>query len=194
MIFEVLGWLAAAFTFGAYAMKTMLPLRSFAIGANILFIVYSAALSIYPTLVLHLALLPFNLARLIQLLRQTRDVRRAQSAEGLPPGLRSYLKPVPLEPDRYLFRKGDPADRIYVVEAGRIHLEEVGRDIEAGEMFGELAFFSDSRIRTLSARSVGAARVLALSEDEFMALFHQNPAFGFYVVKLMAQRLARHSP
>jgi len=61
---EAVGWAAACLTFAAYAMKTMLPLCVIAIAANLCFLVYSALAQLYPTLVLHLALLPFNAFRL----------------------------------------------------------------------------------------------------------------------------------
>ncbi|WP_055662280.1 Crp/Fnr family transcriptional regulator [Jannaschia seosinensis] len=194
MLVEMLGWLAATFTFGAYAMKTMLPLRCFAIAANVFFIAYSAILWIYPTLALHILLLPFNVLRLNDLLRQKRDVHRARVATDFPPGLKGYLEPISLAPDTYLFRKGDPADKIYFVESGCVRLDEIDRNVEAGQIFGELAFFSEKRCRTLSARSVGSARILAMDETDFMALYYQNPAFGFYVVRLMAHRLVLQAP
>jgi CRP-like cAMP-binding protein len=194
MFIDILGWLAAAATFGSFAMKTMLPLRCLAIAANCFFISWSLALSLYPTLVLHAALLPFNLFRLYEIVRQTRETRHARLADGLPPGLKSYLRPSEFADVVHIFRQGDLADRIYFLEKGRIHLDEIGRDLEPGEMFGELAFFSEKRLRTLSARCVGKVRVLSMSEAEFMALFHQKPEFGFYVVKVIAQRLAAQAP
>jgi len=38
---EMVGWAAVAFTFAAYSMKTMLPLRVVAILANISFVYFS---------------------------------------------------------------------------------------------------------------------------------------------------------
>ena len=49
---------------------------------------------------------------------------------------------------------------IYFVEEGASISTRSVATIEPGEMFGELAFFSESRRRTLSARCVGKVRVL----------------------------------
>ena len=92
---DAAGWLAAALTLAAYSMRTMLPLRSAAIGANLSFIAYGAAIQVYPMLVLHLCLLPLNVARLAQILR---DRHRAMGGGTDSFGaLRPFMRPVSFE-------------------------------------------------------------------------------------------------
>ena len=67
---DVVGAAAAASTLVAFAQKSMLPMRVSAITANMLFIAYGGMGPFYPVLVLHLVLLPLNVARLIQQLAQ----------------------------------------------------------------------------------------------------------------------------
>ncbi|RDI57977.1 hypothetical protein [Microvirga subterranea] len=68
---DALGYAASLLTLVTFAQRTMLPMRIMAIGANICFIGYGAMGQFMPVLMLHLILLPINLARLRMLLRQS---------------------------------------------------------------------------------------------------------------------------
>lgn len=64
---DLLGYAAAAMVLATFCMSSMLNLRFVAIGSNILFILFGSVAHIYPVLLLHLVLLPVNLARLMQI-------------------------------------------------------------------------------------------------------------------------------
>ena len=193
MLLDVIGWAAALMTFIAYSMKTMLPLRVAAIASNVLFILYGLLTDAMPILALHVTLLPFNTYRLMQILRLTRDLENPGSDNHLPPGIAPYLTRVSVAPDTVLFRRGDPADRIYVLTSGRVLLEEIGKTIEPGEIFGELAFFSRNRARALTARCIGKCEISAMQEADFTRLYFQNPAFAFHILRLFARRLEENA-
>ncbi len=190
---ELIGWAAAVMTFIAYSMKTMLPLRMAAIASNVLFIVYGMMADATPILALHTALLPFNLFRLVQILLLLRKVKRATSDDRLPEGIAGFLTRMEVEPNKVLFRRGDAADRIYYLKSGRVLLEEIGKYLEPGEIFGEIAFFSKERSRTLTARCVGECEVAVMREEDFTRLHYQNPAFAFYMLRLLARRLEENA-
>ena len=59
-----------------------------------------------------------------------------------------------------------------------------------GTLFGEIGLFSDQKIRTATARTVGDASLLVVSGDRVRELFFQNPEFGFFLVGLITRRLA----
>lgn len=63
---DLMGWTAAAATMLAFSMRAMIPLRIAALVANLCFIGYGTMAGLVPVIVLHLALLPCNLARLAQ--------------------------------------------------------------------------------------------------------------------------------
>jgi CRP-like cAMP-binding protein len=88
-----------------------------------------------------------------------------------------------------LFRKGDAADHLYFLVEGRIEFVEIGEGMEAGRLFGEIAFFAPDKRRTLTARCTTDCLVLRIDEATFQQLYFQNPAFGFQVVTLVAGRL-----
>ena len=64
---DLLGYAASAMVLATFCMSSMLYLRLVAIGSNILFILFGSVVHIYPVLLLHVVLLPVNLARLMQI-------------------------------------------------------------------------------------------------------------------------------
>src|SRR5262249_18626174 len=60
-------------------MRTMIPLRAFAIGSNVLFAAYGYLDHIYPVMALHVILLPINVARFAQVRRLVAGMRESAS-------------------------------------------------------------------------------------------------------------------
>ena len=84
---DVIGYAASVTVLATFCMTTMFSLRLLAIGSNILFICFGALAHIHPVLLLHIILLPINLARLIQisrrLVRSERAYRASRGVTGL---------------------------------------------------------------------------------------------------------------
>ncbi len=66
---EATGYLASALVFTTFYMKTMIRLRIAAIASNMLFIAYGFFADLPPILILHLALLPMNVWRTVDVPR-----------------------------------------------------------------------------------------------------------------------------
>jgi CRP/FNR family transcriptional regulator, cyclic AMP receptor protein len=182
---------AGAFVLVSSFVKTMIPLRWLAIGSNIGFVAFGAIHPAYPMLFLHLALLPINVYRLVEMVRLTRRVQAVQ-AEGELSGvwLKPYMRSKKLRVGTVLFRQGDLGDRLYLLAEGRIELVEIGTDIRPGQIFGEIAFFSPDRRRRLTARCAENSTVLSIDESTVRQLYVQNPAFGYKMIELVAARFA----
>jgi CRP/FNR family cyclic AMP-dependent transcriptional regulator len=206
MIAYLAGGLAASFVIGSAFVRTMIPLRWLAVAGNVGFVVFGLLHPQYLTLFVSAVLLPINVRRALQMMRLTRRVRAAEAASDLSGlWLRPYMKPRKLKAGTVLFRKGDLGDHLYCVVDGQIELVEIGAVLLPGKIFGEIAFFAPDRRRTLTARCVEAATVLAIDEGTVKQLVYQNPALGFHLMGLVAgrlsedirrfeQRLARASP
>ena len=181
---------AAALVLVSSFVKTMIPLRCLAVGGNLGFLVYGA---IHPSVVmmlLHGALLPVNIYRAMEMIRLTRRVRAATAAGDLSGiWLKPYMRRKRLKAGDVLFRKGDVADHLYFLVEGRIEFVEIGEGMDAGRLFGEIAFFAPDKRRTLTACCTTDCTVLRIDEATFQQLYFQNPAFGFQVVTLVAGRL-----
>jgi len=182
---------AAAFTVTSSFVKTMVPLRGLAVMSNVGFLLYGL---LHPTPVmalLHATLLPINCVRFSEMLRLTRRVRAAaQRADLTGVWLKPYMKASRKKAGEVLFAKGDPAEHLYFLAEGRIDFVEIGQTMGPGRMFGEIAFFSPSRRRTLTARCKDDCLVLSVNEPTLRELYYQNPSFGFELVGLVAARLS----
>ena len=113
---------------------------------------------------------------------------RAADLSGI--WLKPYMRARQCRAGTILFRKGDPADRLYFLAEGRIEFVEIGAIMEPGRIFGEVALFSPERKRTLTARCVDKCKVLSIDEASVEQLYFQNPAFGFKLIGLVAGRLS----
>src|ERR671937_2721965 len=171
MAIVIAAWLAALLVFSSFFMKTMVPLRLVAIASNVAFIAY-ALLGlkygvfgrVYPILVLHAALLPLNVVRLKQLHGLNRAVRQASEDETIR-SLVPYMQPEAHAAGDVLFRKADPADRLYIIEHGRVRFPQIGKVISDGEVFGEVGLFAPQNVRTLSAACDGDCRLYTITRD-----------------------------
>ena len=172
--------------------RTMIPLRWLAVGSNIGFIVYGLAHPNPLLVLLHAVLLPVNLWRVRQMVQLTRRVSASTAdPQQMEVWLRPYMRSKKLRAGTTIFRRGALADRLYFLVEGRIELPEVGRTLEAGQMFGEIAFFAPDRRRSSGARCATACTVMSIDEDTFKQLVYQNPDFGLEVVRLIAGRLSQ---
>ena len=175
---------------GAFV-RTMLPLRWLAVGSNIGLVVYGALHPSPITLAIAGLLLPVNVYRAVEVTRLTRRVARAQADADLAGlWLKPYMKPRRFKAGHVLFRKGDQANRLYMLVEGEMELVEIGQRLEPGRIFGEIALFSPSGLRTHTVRCLGACSVLEIHESTVKQLYYQNPAFAFHLIEMIAGRLS----
>jgi CRP/FNR family transcriptional regulator, cyclic AMP receptor protein len=186
------GWLASLLVFSAFFMKTMLPLRLTAIASNVGFIAY-ALLGLdygifgrlYPILVLHACLLPLNVIRLRQLTRLVEAVRGASNQEAIK-ALIPYMKTRSYAAGDVVFRRGDRADTLYVIQQGEVVFPEAGKSVSAGAVFGEVGLFAPQGFRSLSAVCENDCHLAEISKEKALELYYQNPTFGMFLIRLVA--------
>jgi CRP/FNR family cyclic AMP-dependent transcriptional regulator len=186
---EWLGYIAAAFVFATFSMKTMVPLRVVAVASNLLFIAYGYLHPAYPVMILHVALLPLNLWRLRQMLTLVRETEAAYDGDLEMDWIKPFTSTRDMTPGEILFRKGDPANEIIFVMSGSLRIPELGIAIPPGEVIGELGMLSPDRTRTQSAVCVDPGQILVITYDQVRQLFFQNPKFGYYFMQLSARRM-----
>ena len=183
--------LAALLVIVSAFVKTMIPLRWLAVASNVGFILYGITHPAPLMVALHAVLLPVNLVRVWQMIQLTRRVAASTAdARQLEVWLRPYMRSRLYKAGQTLFANGDEADRLYFLALGTVELPEVGRTLQAGQMFGEIAFFAPDRKRSSSAHCVTDCTLLSIDEDTFKQLVYQNPDFGLEVVRLIAGRLS----
>lgn len=187
---ELIGYAAVVVNVGVYLMRTMIPLRIFAVATNILFIAYASFAGVYPTLLLNCILLPLNGFRLAEMLILVRKARAAAITAHVDIDfIKPYTRRRAAAAGELLFRKGEEADAMYIVQSGRFAVPELGIDVAPGALVGELGLLSPGGRRTQSLACIEGGELLSLSYDRFRELFLQNPKFGFSFLQLTAGRL-----
>ena len=91
--------------------------------------------------------------------------------------------------DTIVFRKGDTGTELLYLQRGTIRLEEIGAEITAGTMIGEIGIFSPFHERTSTAVCTSEVDLFTLTSDQVKRLYLLNPQFALYVVYLIAKRL-----
>jgi len=188
----IAGWISAALVFSTFFMKTMIPLRLIGIASNVAFMSY-ALLGLqygvfgrlYPILVLHAGLLPLNVIRLRQVRRLVDAVGAASEDEAIR-ALVPYMKTEQHRSGDVLFELGDPADKLYVIEHGRVLFPEIGKEVGAGTVFGEVGLFAAGGTRALTALCEGDCRVWTITKEKTLEMYYQNPNFGMFLIRLVS--------
>jgi CRP/FNR family cyclic AMP-dependent transcriptional regulator len=186
---EFAGYLASLLVFVTFYMKTMVPLRIVGILSNLVFLTYALIEHLVPILILHGALLPLNLRRLYEILKLVGEIRDARTGDLALDRLLPFMTRRPFTAGETLFRKGDLSHEMFYVREGVIRLEEIGKTIGESDMLGEISMFSPSGKRTATAVCETDGELLRMSDDQVLRLYHQNPSFGFYIVRLITRRL-----
>jgi len=190
----IAGWIASALVFSTFFTKTMLPLRLLAVASNVAFMAY-ALLGLaygdfgrlYPIFVLHACLLPLNVVRLVELRRMVAAVRDAGCGQVVR-ALAPYLSLETHQAGETLFRRGEAADRLYLVQQGSVAIPETGVALWPGDVFGEVGLFAPHGHRTAGAVCATDCRLFTLSGQKLLERCHQDAKLAVF----LASRLARH--
>ena len=180
---------ASVFVVATYTMRTMIPLRVFGILTNVVLIVSSIPTHNYPTGGLHAVLLVLNSYRLHQMLQLVRDVKRSVNSDLSMEWLKPFMTERKCAAGEVLFYKDEKAEDMLYIVSGRFRLVESGIELPVGAIVGELGMLSPSNVRTQSLECVEAGVILSVSYSKVEELYVQNPAFGFYFLRLASARL-----
>jgi hypothetical protein len=180
---------ASVFVVATLSMRTMIPLRVFAILTNFVLIGTALPHHNYLVIFVQMVALALNSFRLHQMLQLVRDVKRSVSSNLSMEWLKPFLTERKCKTGEVLFYKDEKADSMYYIVSGRYRLVESGIELPVGAIVGEFGMFSPSNLRTQSLECIADGLILSVSYDQVEQLYVQNPAFGFYFLKLMSARL-----
>lgn len=192
---DLIGYLAALLMFSTFYMKKMIPLRAVGASANFVFVIYTLCSyfylqrGIWPLFILHLALFPLNIARMMQMIRLVNKVHESSTGQFALDFLTPYMEKEFFKKGDCLFKKGDESLRMYYVQSGVLRLEELGVTFAKGELIGEMGIFSSDQKRSATLVCDSDAELLSISKNHVLQLYYQNPKFGFYLVRLVTDRL-----
>jgi len=194
---QIVAWVAAGLVFMTFFMKTIIPLRQAAIASNLVFIGYGLLGLNYgifdkvlPILVLHLSLLPLNIIRLREVRQMVRAVHDASHDRVEFEHLVPFMRPEKFSRGEFLFSRGDPADRIFLLHKGNARLIELDKLLKPGAVIGEVGVFAENAVRTGTVRCEDDCELFSLAAEKALELFYQDSRFGFFIVRSMAQYLS----
>ncbi len=98
--------------------------------------------------------------------------------------------------NKTIVEEGLTGDYMYVLREGQVKVTKLSSDgrekilelLEAGDFFGEMSLL-DSAPRSATVKTMTAARVLALSRNDFLSLLRRSPDLAMAVVQELTRRL-----
>lgn len=112
--------------------------------------------------------------------------------------LATRFHPVRYGRGEVIFREGEPAERLFLVDVGRVKLSTAspsGQELliavlGRGQIFGELEVI-DRGSRAMDARAMEDALLYAFAADVFWTMLENRPPLARRLLELMARRLRR---
>lgn len=90
-----------------------------------------------------------------------------------------------------IFRQGDPAQELFIIQSGEVEIRLGNRVLERlsqYSIFGEMALI-DNAARSATAIAASDAKLVPVSEKQFLFLISNTPYFALNVMRVMARRL-----
>src|SRR3982751_1515554 len=139
---------ASIFVVATLSMRTMIPLRVFAILTNTLLIAPAIPTHNYATMALHTILLPLNGYRLHQMLQLVRDVKKSVNSDLSLEWLKPFMTERRCAAGEALVYKDEKAESMFYILSGRFRLVESGMELPVGAIVGEFGMLIPSNLRT----------------------------------------------
>jgi hypothetical protein len=172
--------------------RTIVPLRVIGIISMVFFIAYGALAGAVATFLLYLLSLPINVIRLRQMLTLVKKARLSAQGDLSMDWLRPFMTPRKYKKGEILFKKGDLAKEMFYTVSGNFLIKEIGIELPAGRVLGELGFIDPNNKRTATVESLENGEVLTITYDRLLELYFQNPEFGYYFLRLTTERLMQN--
>jgi hypothetical protein len=180
---------ASVFVVATTTMRTMIPLRVFGILTNIVLIATAIPNHNYLVILVQAVVLVLNSYRLHQMLQLVRDVKRSVNSDLSMDWLKPFMTERKCTTGEVLFYKDEKAEDMLYIVSGRFKLVESGIELPVGAIVGELGMLSPLKLRTQTLECIEAGVILSVSYIKVEELYVQNPAFGFYFLRLASARL-----
>ncbi|HEY6023919.1 MAG TPA: cyclic nucleotide-binding domain-containing protein [Pseudolabrys sp.] len=96
-----------------------------------------------------------------------------------------------LKPGETIFKEGDPASELYVIQSGQVDIQLGNRLLDtlgANDLFGEMALI-DSAPRSATAIARTDVALVPISRKDFLALVSRAPTFALDIMGMLTRRL-----
>src|ERR1700753_1119635 len=133
---------ASVFVVATTTMRTMIPLRVFAILTNIILIATAIPIHNYLVILLQTLVLVLNSYRLHQMLQLVRAAKRPVNSALPMDWLKPFMTERKCRAGEILFYKDEKADDMLYIVNGRFRLVESGSELAVGDRVRELGMLS----------------------------------------------------
>ena len=187
----VLGVIGTALLCASFLVRSMLPLRALALASNVCFIAWGYLEWVWPTLALNSVILPLNAWHIWEIRKLTKEITRATEDSPVSQWLLPHMRHRSFKAGDVLFRRGDAADELIYIASGELRMAEIGERVGPGELIGEIGLFSPEKKRTQSLVCETDGELYHMTGEMIFRLYYQNPKLGFYLMRLVAERLLK---
>jgi hypothetical protein len=189
---NALALMGAIFYVTTLMVRTIVPLRFIGIVSNAFFIGYGALSHEVGPFFLYPLSLPINVIRLRQMLNLVKKAKASAQGDLSMDWLRPFMSPRKYRSGEVLFHKDDAAKELFLTVTGTFLVVEIGVELPAGRILGELGFVAPGNRRTQTVRSIEDGEVLTITYEKLLELYFQNPEFGYYFLRLSTERLMQN--
>jgi CRP-like cAMP-binding protein len=189
---NILAFAGGIFLLSTFIVRTLVLMRVLCI-FSIVFFLGSAALAYsVPKFLMYFMALPINIVRLVQIRNIVNTARNAAQGTLSMDWLRPFMAPRTYKKGDVLFRKGDPGTEMFMTVTGKFLVTEIGIEIPAGRILGELGLVSPDNKRTQSVECIEDAEVLTITYEKLLEIYYENPEFGYFFLRLVSDRLLQN--
>ena len=96
-----------------------------------------------------------------------------------------------LKPGETIFKEGETAKELYVIQSGQVEIQLGNRllaTLEANDIFGEMALIN-SAPRSATATAKTDVALVPISRKDFLDLVSRAPTFALDIMTVLARRL-----
>jgi len=100
---------------------------------------------------------------------------------------------LPFAAGQTIFKEGDHADVMYVIQSGEVEVRYNGHPIETlgeGNIFGEMSLISEEP-RAATVIALTEVRLVPIDLKRFMFLVEETPYFAVQVMRIMSSRIRK---
>jgi CRP-like cAMP-binding protein len=120
------------------------------------------------------------------------DHRKAES--NAIPKIFQQSDEISFKDGEYVCSEGEESDFLYYIVSGTLYVYSKGKFVSSltpDDLFmGEMSFLLSNR-RSATVVAKGPCSLIKISKQDFVNLIKQNPHYGIFLARLLAQRLAR---
>jgi hypothetical protein len=189
---NLFGAVGGACYIATFLMKTIVPLRVAGIASNFFLMGYGFLSGSMLSFGLYFVLLPINSVRLYQMLQLVKKVRTASQGDLSMDWLKPFMTKRQYQKGDILFHKGDVAEEMFFTVDGKYLVTALNLELPPGQIVGEMGLLAPDNRRTQTVECIEDGNVLTITYDKVRELYFQNPAFGFYFLRLTSERMLQN--